>query len=150
MRLRLTLLLASLAALASIPQTHAAPSPQGLWWVEDRSGIIEIAPCAEGICGRIVGQPNIRDENGKIPVDIHGVPHCGLTILHAAATDEPGHYNGLITNPDDGSNWHCEIWLDADGNLRLRGYVFVKLLGKTQTWSRFQGTVAADCSITQQ
>ncbi len=152
MRLRLILpwLLVALPA-------WAAPSPVGLWWTQDRSGVIAIAPCAGGLCGRIVGQPHPRNADGGVPVDAHGVPECGdahgvpecgLEILHAAQpTTEEGRYRGVITNPEDASNWNCEIWVDADGALRLRGYVLIPLLGETQVWSAFSGAVAEDCSI---
>ncbi len=73
---------------------------------------------------------------------------CGLTILRdAKPTTTEGHYRGVITNPEDPSNWNCEIWVDADGALRLRGYVLIPLLGETQVWSAFHGAVAGDCSI---
>lgn len=142
MRLRLILLLASF----SLPAL-AQGSPEGMWWTEDRSGVIAIAPCELGLCGRIVGQPSIKDADGKIPVDIHGVPHCGLTILHGTLTEDAGRFRGTITNPDDGKDWHCEFWVADDGNLRLRGYVLLPLLGQTQTWPPFTGHVAADCSL---
>ncbi len=109
--------------------------------------MIEVAPCAQGLCGRIVGQPDIRDQEGKISLDVHGVAQCGLIILRGAPTKEPGHYRGTITNPDDGRDWRSEFWVGGDGYLRLRGYVMLPLLGQTQTWPPFIGSVASDCSI---
>lgn len=142
MRLRLILLLACLAG-----PTQAATSPEGLWWTEDHSGVIGITPCNQSLCGRIVGQPSIRDSNGQVPVDVHGVPHCGLTILRGEPSDTAGHFRGIITNPDDGANWNCEFWVGDDNKLRLRGYVVFSLLGQTQIWPAFEGKVAVDCSI---
>lgn len=118
-----------------------------MWWTEDRSGVIGIEPCEQGLCGRIVGQQNIRDAAGKIPVDTHGVPHCGVTIMRGAQADEPGHYRGTITDPDDGRDWRSDFWVGGDGQLRLRGYVMLPLFGHTQPWSPFHGHVAADCSL---
>lgn len=109
--------------------------------------MIEIAPCGLNLCGRIVGQPRPRNPDGSRPMDIHGVPHCGLTILHDAALAADGQWHGRITNPDDGHDWRCSLWAGADGSLRLRGYLLVPLLGETQTWPKFTGTVAADCTI---
>jgi uncharacterized protein (DUF2147 family) len=143
MRLRLIALLGVLA-MPAYAQTTA--SPQGLWWTEDRSGVIQIAPCAEGLCGRIVGQIEPRDAGGNVTLDIHGVPHCGLLILRGRLV-KAGHWRGSIVNPEDGSVWNCEFWVGADGALRLRGYVLVELIGQTQIWPRFQGQVAKDCTI---
>lgn len=142
MRLRLTLLLACLSS-----QAMAQTSPQGMWWTEDRGGVIRIEPCTSGLCGRIVGQVETRDPQGKIPVDSSGIPVCGLTILHGEPGSEAGHYSGTITNPDDGKDWSSEFWVGKDGQLRLRGYVVLPFLGQTQKWSPFTGRVAADCSI---
>ena len=142
MRLRLILLLGCLSSTAM-----AEGSPEGLWWTQDRAGVIEIAACGHDMCGRIVGQPHIRDGNGKLPVDVHGVPHCGLTILRGSATNNAGHFRGIITDPDDGKDWQSEFWIGSDGRLRLRGYVLLPLLGQTQIWPPFTGHVAADCSL---
>jgi uncharacterized protein (DUF2147 family) len=143
MRLRLSL---SAGLLAALP-LMADASPVGRWWTEDRSGVIEITRCGQALCGRIVGQTEPRDARGNISRDIHGVPDCGLTILHDARQVEPGRWRGRITNPDDGQDWRCEIWVGEDGALRLRGYVVVPLLGQTQVWPPFHGQVAADCTI---
>ncbi len=136
-------------ALVSVTsQARAAASPVGMWWTEDHSGVIDIAPCETGLCGRIVGQPHPRNADGAVPVDAHGVKLCGLVILRdAKPTTTEGHFRGVITNPEDASNWNCEIWVDADGALRLRGYVLLPMLGQTQVWTAFHGAVAEDCSI---
>ena len=143
MRLRLILALLSVAAPAM-----AASSPEGVWLTEDRTGVIQIEPCCGKLCGRIVGQSEPRDAAGQRPVDRNGVPSCGLVILRGAPAGEAGHYEGLVTDPDDGSVWHCSFWVAADGTLRLRGYVVLPLFGQTQTWPNFRGHVAADCTIT--
>ena len=110
--------------------------------------MIAIAPCEDRLCGRIVGQPHPRNPDGSLPVDAHGVPHCGLEILRdAKPTSTEGHWRGVITNPEDVSKWNCEIWVEEDGSLRLRGYVLIPLLGETQVWPAFRGAVAGDCSI---
>jgi len=143
MRLRLILALCVLAMPAR------AATPTGLWWTQDHDGIIEIFPCEDAaqLCGRIAGQPHILDENGQPPRDIQGRIECGLVILRGKPSSEPGHWSGLITNPEDGQNWRSEFWLGNDGQLRLRGYVLIQLLGQTQTWTRFGGQVGSDCSI---
>lgn len=146
--MRLILLLAGLAVPVLTVSAYAAPSPVGKWLTEDRSGVIEIAPCGEGLCGRIVGQDKITDAQGRPTVDAHGQPHCGLLILRADTQTEPGHWSGVITDPDDGSDWKCQFWVDEGGSLRLRGYVLIPLLGQTQTWPAFHGSVAPNCAIT--
>jgi uncharacterized protein (DUF2147 family) len=143
MRLRLIAMLTLLATPA-----FAATSPAGDWWTQDHDGVIRIAPCAEGMCGTIVGMAKLVDSKGQKQVDNHGAPRCHLTILRGKPDGDAGHYSGTITDPQDGKDWHSEFWLDPDGSLRLRGYVLMPLLGQTQTWPPFHGSVAADCAIT--
>ncbi len=147
MRLRLILNIARLAVAASIPAA-AAPSLIGRWWTEDRSGVIEIYPCGTtALCGRIVGEDKPHNDDGSISMAGTGVPYCRLTIIHDAVPIEPGRWRGRILNPDDGSEWRSELWVGDDGALRLRGYVVLPLLGQTQVWPPFRGTVRPDCSI---
>ncbi len=109
--------------------------------------MIDIHACGDQICGRIVGMSQIVRRDGRVPVDPDGNPQCGLTILHAEKIDGTGRWSGGIENPDDGTTWTCEIWIAADG-LHLRGYVLLPVLGKTQVWKRFGGSVAPDCRFT--
>ena len=139
MRLRLIVLLAALAGPAA-----ASPSPAGMWWTEDHGGILRIAPCGPQMCGTIVGQDSPKGR----PVDRQGVLQCGLTILRGAPDDDdPGHYTGSITNPDDGKNWRAKFWIGEDGKMQLRGYVLMPMLGETQHWPPFRGKVDPDCTI---
>jgi uncharacterized protein (DUF2147 family) len=108
--------------------------------------VIEIAPCGAALCGRIEGLGAPRQPDGTVPRDVKGVPKCGLTILHdvVPSGDE---WSGIITNPDDGTDWHCTLSVDDQGRLHLRGYVLVPLFGQTQIWPRFLGELGTDCAI---
>ena len=43
---------------------------------------------------------------------------------------------GVIYSAEDGKTYKANLSLQADGTLRLRGYVGVPILGKTQIWTR--------------
>jgi uncharacterized protein (DUF2147 family) len=43
---------------------------------------------------------------------------------------------GAIYNAEDGKTYRANLSLQADGTLRLRGYVGAPILGKTQVWTR--------------
>ena len=144
MRVRL---IAVLAVFLLAYPAHAAPSPIGNWLTEDRSGVIEIAPCGPDLCARIVGMTEPRDANGAPQHDVHGTPNCGLTILPDGAPTAQGHYEGHITDPSSGSVWRCTLWLDDAGRLNLRGYILVPLLGETQVWTRYAGQVRPACEM---
>jgi uncharacterized protein (DUF2147 family) len=125
----------------------AAASPSGRWLTQDRGGVIEIFPCAHALCGRIAGLAEPHGADGSIPTDHAGKPKCGLVILRDVVESGAGSWNGLITNPDDGATWHCELWVDDRGRLRLRGYVLTPLFGETQVWSPYTGQLGDDCRM---
>ena len=43
---------------------------------------------------------------------------------------------GRILDPEDGNTYKCKIALNKDGTLKLRGYIGIPALGRTQTWHR--------------
>jgi len=144
------LILAALALSAAFAGQALAADPAGQWRTEDGRAVIEIKPCDQGLCGRIVGQSEPLDDKGQPKRDVHGNLDCGLQILHLKADDKPGVWSGVITDPGNGTDWQCEVSLNADGTLHLRGYVLLPLLGKTQTWTAFKGHLAQDCAMLAQ
>jgi uncharacterized protein (DUF2147 family) len=125
----------------------ASVGPNGPWLTENRSGVIAFAPCGGGLCGRIAGMVLDRPDD-PTPVDYAGRPECGLPIIDDAAETEPGLWSGHITDPRNGWVYHVRLWTDAQGRLHLRGYILIPLLGKTQIWTRYVGTLPADCRLT--
>ena len=121
----------------------------GAWMTEDRQGVVRIEPCAgdgREFCGRVIG---ISDFPAGGLRDIHGTRQCGLVILRNLLPGEEDRRRGSITNPDDGRVYGAIVWVAADGDLRLRGFVGLPMLGSTQHWPRFRGSVTPDCHFTQ-
>src|SRR5262245_29160194 len=54
---------AQVASQAQAP--GQAPSPAGLWFDHTGRGIVEIVPCANNLCGRIVWLQNPLDNQGR-------------------------------------------------------------------------------------
>jgi uncharacterized protein (DUF2147 family) len=136
----------ALLLLASQPAAAVEPSPDarllGLWMTEDRQGIVRIEPCGQNFCGRVVGISDFPPGGLR---DIRGAPQCGLVIVHGLRAGEDGRRHGTITNPDDGKVYDAQMWVPADGDLRLRGFIGLPLFGSTQIWPHFSGKVTADC-----
>ncbi len=133
-----------LLLVAAAPRRAPPPDPvQGAWTTQDGNGVIAIAPCGDALCGRIVG---IRRAPGApIPRDVTGASQCGLTILRNERPTAEGDWLGEITDPRSGKTYGAKLWLDRHGNLRVRGFLGVPLLGETQTWRRFTGTIGEGC-----
>jgi uncharacterized protein (DUF2147 family) len=133
---------ALLAALGR-PAIAASPNPEGQWLTQDRDGVIEIAPCAEALCGRIVGIR--RSPAEPVPMDAAGQPQCGLVILRDEMPAGDGSWDGHITDPRDGKTYGAQLWLDDERRLHIRGYLGLPLLGRTQIWTRFSGRIGEEC-----
>jgi uncharacterized protein (DUF2147 family) len=146
-------LLVMFAALAVPHAGIADPSPpvppvisqtQGDWLTEDHRGVVHIGPCGNVICGTIIAQSDFRPD-GSSMLDPSGHPQCHLAIIRSMIPGDDGRLHGTVTDPRDGSTYNAQLWLGDDGALRLRGYVAVPLLGSTQRWEHYAGTVTPDC-----
>lgn len=125
----------------------AAAAPEGDWLTENREGVIRIAPCPGGLCGRIIGmlEPGL---------DVQGRTECGLEIIHRLTRDGAGMWQGRITDPETGRGYYAQVTPQQDGTLRLWGALDVPLLrdilGQTQLWTPFSGNIGAGCQMEKQ
>jgi uncharacterized protein (DUF2147 family) len=108
-------------------------------------GVVEIDRCGDALCGRIVGIE--RGPTDPMPTDVHGRPQCGLTIITDEKPEPDGTWLGQVIDPRDGSRYQAKLWLDQNGNLKLRGFIGIPALGATQTWQRFTGHLAKECRL---
>lgn len=140
-RLALVFLFTAINTAAS-----AAPNVNGLWLTQDHDGIIKITNCGGELCAEIAGL--ILDHpNDPPPVDYRGVSHCHLSLIADARLIQPNLWKGHITDPRNGGVYGVELHLDPRGNLALRGFLGIPLLGHTQTWTRYAGKVPDDCRM---
>jgi uncharacterized protein (DUF2147 family) len=138
---------AMVALVLAASAASAAPldSPLGTWLTENGHGVIAITQCGDALCGRIVGID--RKPAEPMPTDVHGRSQCGLTIITNAKPESEDAWLGEITDPRDGGTYRAKLAVDEDGNLRLRGYIGIPLLGATQVWHKFTGHLTALCGF---
>jgi uncharacterized protein (DUF2147 family) len=126
---------------------HAAESlsPIGLWQDEDAQ--FEIYVNHGTLSGRIV---LIKDESageGKTMTDIHNPdpskrvrPIIGLVVMSGFVKMSETHWDhGTIYDPREGKTYSCSMDLDGPDTIKVRGYIGVSLLGRTETWTRVPG-----------
>jgi len=135
----------AIALMAASASATPAASPLGTWATSNGHGVIAIAPCGEALCGRIVGID--RAPTAPMPTDVNGRSQCGLTIITNEKPQTDGTWLGNVTDPRDGASYHAKLWLDADGNLNLRGFIGIPLLGATETWRPFTGHLTVECGL---
>ena len=63
-------------------------------------------------------------------------PIKGLEIIWGMTKDGEGWDNGSILDPESGKEYSCQLKLNSDGTLDVRGYLGFSLFGRSQTWKR--------------
>jgi uncharacterized protein (DUF2147 family) len=63
----------------------------------------------------------------------------GMEIL-TDLEDQGDYYgDGAILDPNNGSVYKCYIELEEDDKLKVRGYIGISIVGRTQYWYRIRG-----------
>lgn len=123
----------------------AAPTFVGIWYDDTGEGAVEILPCGEHLCGRIVwlknpldnktGRPHIDDLNPQSAR--RNRPICGLQIIGDLKLQSSGSWDaGWIYDPKVGKSYDVEIKLRSPDRLIVTGYLGTKFLSESYTWTR--------------
>jgi len=121
-------------------------TPIGRWLTQDKEAVIAIEPCSSGLCGRIVGV-TLDHPDDPLPTDHDGHSQCGLTIIRSAGPDGDQGWKARITDPRDGKIYQARMRIDEQHRLRVRGFVGIPLLGRTEVWTPFLADIGADCRL---
>lgn len=141
----------SVLAFASLPAEAQQPSPTlleaGVWVNDLGDGAVEIYICqdkANRLCGRIVwlkeplnaqGVPKRDRYNPK--ESMQNRPICGLPVLGNLARESDGGFDsGWIYDPKAGKSYSAAIRLAQRDQLVVTGYLGMKFMGKSFTWTR--------------
>ena len=119
-------------------------------WREPGGSIIQIARCGPDLCATLVAisakAPSPLDLHNPDP-DQRAKPLCGLIIGKSFHESSPDHAEGgMLYDPKSGRTYHGEMTATGD-TLALRGYVGLKLFGRTESWTRTPA--GASCSPQQ-
>jgi uncharacterized protein (DUF2147 family) len=115
----------------------------GNWITEPKDGIIQISQSADANYeGRIVGGSHPGRLDDKNPdATQRSKPLRGQVILRNLHYDGAGQWSGgTIYEPDSGRTYSCLVELIAPDSLKVRGFIGISLLGKSQIWTRYVGT----------
>ena len=133
-------------ARAADTDSSANQQVAGRWQNEDAT--FEIYAENGKLNGKIVALRDPLTPDGKTKTDIHNPdatkrdrPIIGLIFMTGFTPTGPNKWeNGTIYDPKSGNSYSCSMELQAPDKLRLRGYVLVSLIGRTQVWTRVSGT----------
>jgi uncharacterized protein (DUF2147 family) len=134
----------TLIAISSISAAaNDLSSPEGLWAPTEngaRLGLIRIFERNGAYFGRIEPSSPSDDFSARCTRctdERKNQPIIGLVIMRNLRLKDGEYVGGDILDPRTGGVYGCEFRLiDGGKRLRMRGYLGIPLLGRTQTWER--------------
>jgi uncharacterized protein (DUF2147 family) len=120
-----------------------------VWYDDTGEGAIEIQPCGESLCGRIVWLKQPLDRAGQPLTDGYNPdpanrtrPICGLDVIGGVKRQSNGSWDqGWIYDPKEGKSYDVELRLKGPDRLSVTGYLGVKFLSETMLWTRASGDI---------
>lgn len=139
--------LAMLLFFFSDLRAQNADAVVGKWTNGEGTGIIEIYKTISGhYAGKIIWLSEPMDpETGKPKLDKRNPdksqrnnPTLGLINMKGFKYDEDDKEwtGGDIYDPKNGKEYSCKMELKDIDHLKVRGYIGISLIGRTDTWSR--------------
>lgn len=104
----------------------------------EKKALIEIYQKGDQYFAKIVD--SYISEEGKLCDRCKGSkknqPIQGLVIIEGLEKDGDEFNGGTILDPENGKTYKCYLELVDKSKLKVRGYLGVSLLGRTQYWTR--------------
>ena len=116
----------------------------GKWkTIDDETGkaksVVEIYENNGKIYGKVV-EIFDKTKEDKVCDECEGAkknkPIKGMVILEALSKKGSSWEGGTILDPNSGKVYKCIISLENKDKIKLRGYIGISLLGRTQYWER--------------
>ena len=118
----------------------------GKWkTIDDKTGkpksIIEIYEKDGKIYGKIIDILNPANKK-NLCTECSGAeknkPVMGMVLINGLTKDNDEYNGGTIIDPTNGKVYKCYIALEAQDKLKVRGYIGLSILGRTQYWYRIK------------
>ena len=135
-RIAISLFLSLLASIGPAAAAHA-DDILGRYWNPDRDGVIEIYAEDGLFNGRIIWSAEPMIDVGNPDQTLRGRDMLGAPFLIGFRFDGDDRWTGgQVYAPDDGRTYRGKLWLE-DGNLKMRGFVGISLLGRTAVFPAY-------------
>lgn len=115
----------------------------GKWVNPSGEGQIEIYKKGDKFYGKLAWIKEPNDESGKPKTDVKNPntslrtkPLLGLEILKDFVFEDEKWTDGTIYDPKTGKTYSCNLTLKENGQLNIRGYIGISLIGRSESWKR--------------
>ncbi|MDZ4183114.1 MAG: DUF2147 domain-containing protein [Candidatus Cloacimonadaceae bacterium] len=116
----------------------------GVWYNGEKTSKIEVFKTTTGTyAGRIIWLKVPNDAAGIPKVDkdnpdksLRSRPLMNLVVLTGLSSKGDKFDGGKIYDPKSGKTYSCKAEFDGTNQLKLRGFIGISLVGRTDTWTR--------------
>jgi len=121
----------------------------GVWMTEQGNSRLEIAPCGDKACAKVIWMKHATYQNnadgpvGTEKVDrrnpdptLRNRPILGLQVMEGLTLEGEWWRNGSCYDPQTGKTYQCKMRLESPTELKLRGYIGFSLFGRSYTLTR--------------
>jgi uncharacterized protein (DUF2147 family) len=115
----------------------------GKWLNSSGEGQIEIYKKGEKYYGKLIWIKDPNDENGKPKTDVKNPnaslrtkPIVGLEIVKDFVYEDDEWTDGKVYDPKTGKSYSGNMALEGANKLKMRGYIGISLIGRTEVWKK--------------
>jgi len=121
-----------------------ADAIMGEWYTKDSKALVQVYKKDNTYSGKIVWLKEPKNEDGSEKLDTNnpdhsrqGKPIIGLKLVNGFVYKGKNKWGeGTIYDPDNGKTYSCKMHLKEANSLKVRGFIGVSLIGRTQVWTR--------------
>ena len=127
-------------AYAALPAQNKTGDILGTYMNPEADAIIKIYENAGKYYGKLawIKKPESLDSNNPDPAK-KTQKKLGLVIMNNFVFDGDDTWEkGTIYDPKNGKTYDCKITRDTKGNLDVRGFIGISLIGRTSHWTKVE------------
>jgi len=115
----------------------------GSWINSTGEAHVDIFKKGEKYFGKISWLKTNKDEKGIVKTDLknpdpklRSKPILGMEMLRNFVYEDGKWTDGKIYDPKSGKTYSCNMNIKDNGELNMRGYIGVSIIGRSETWKR--------------
>lgn len=121
-------------------QTQTAENIVGRYMTAENKAMVEITNRDGKYYGKFLWTKTEGKLDSNNPVATEKTkPLKGMEFLKSFVFDgKSTWHNGTIYDPENGKTYSCKITRDDKGNLNVRGFIGISLIGRTSYWIKVE------------
>lgn len=116
-------------------QAQKADDIIGQYYTPKKDGKIQLFKVGNHYAGKLIWGKSNRKDYKNPNADLRSRDLVGMVFLTNFVYDDGEYKDGKIYDPQSGKTYSSKMWL-SNGNLKVRGFLGVSLLGRTEVFTR--------------